>query len=209
MFLAISCNKDNGEDLVGGEDVTDPRLNPGGVLLDDFGVNIVGAWALCLENGRFYDDGEFDDMTIFFIESNGDNYNYSEGDDSIVKDIFLDDKGILNISYSTLSSFYKGDKNNNEIVNTKVSSMFDLFCPQRETIYIKNLQRTMDVIDNKTRRLNCSYDLDDESAKMIITLSCIDVDTYLMDYSSSWEWTRSSEVFNGIYLRRVKGFLYN
>ena len=115
LSLAISCNKDDEKKLVGGEDVTDSFLNPGGKLMDN-GVNIVGAWVYFA--GKVNNEAS----DFFIIDSSGQAKGYSSNDGT---NYILDNKGIFHCSYGDFS--YVGSS------DTKITSMFNLLYTLRKS----------------------------------------------------------------------------
>lgn len=178
LSLAISCNKDDEKKLVGGEDVTDSFLKPGGKLMDH-GVNIVGAWA----NVRNENNATTD--SFFIIDSKGTVKFYRVRDTygwSLART--LDRNGIFHCSLQDFKydyTFYK-----------YITSFFDYIyfatkIHEEEDAYVVEKEDDKIIVKNSDRTL-------------IGTVTKKDIDTFILECKDDINGTFFK------YYKRVKGF---
>lgn len=184
LFLAISCDKDDNNELVGGEDVTNPLLNPGGKLMDH-GVNIVGAWALCSPKTTFL-------RYYLLIDSKGYVKQYLLKNHDDWENITLDASGILHTTQDQFKYISR-----------------DLFgSSMLEICYNGSLENDYtnfnSWIDEKNNRFGYSYDDQGILYSFETTLESSDNDTFIVywvDYKDGHETDKGMS-----YLRRIKDF---
>lgn len=205
LSLAISCNEEDNDKLVGGEDVADPRLNPGGTLMDG-NVNIVGAWALCHEG---------DTPKIFCrLDSKGKMRTYYS------EEYTMDSMGII----GPCSGFdYRNEYTWELEPYDPITSMLELvcivleedhsfiyYCPfpddeQDPNYTYQDYERDSQhkkTIDKKAGEFLCTWE-DEGPCKRKGTIKTINVDSYIINIEEKMWYGNDSYK---LYIRRIKGF---
>lgn len=204
VFVLSSCSKSDGnsdeiapdvEQRVGGEDVTDPFLNPGGKIIDK-GVNIIGAWAVCEQTTPTKT------RSFFLINSKGQIAHYSIPNMDIAE---LDVKGVLHYSQKDFFG-WPADESANKW-KTMIKALLG-----GHTSYPKKDNRYWDYnIDEKNGKFSFKYEhfLDNyhsETWLLECELKIIDIDKYALSAKYTEIINGDSAVFQKVYLRRVKAF---
>lgn len=202
VMLALSCSKseNNDDKIVGGEDVTNPFLNPGGKLIDN-GVNIVGAWA---EVGA---EGYFGEFIIVDSKGNYTSYRVNSKGPSKTDDLYLRSNGIIQGYYDDF------EIGGTECVNLDYpmkggKTMLEVLFQWRQDWYreVEAFDLKNSWIDKKKGAFGLSlddggYGYDDTFEA---NLTNRNVDTYAITVVGKYDGESYS---NTLYLRRIKGFL--
>lgn len=186
LSLAISCDKDDNNELVGGEDVTNPLLNPGGKLMDH-GVNIVGAWALCNPKTTFL-------RYYLLIDSKGNVKQYWLKNHDDWENITLDVSGILHTTQDQFK-YISGDLFG--------SSMLEIF--YNASSLENDSSNFNNWIDEKHNRIGYSYVYSGIFYSFETIIESSDKDTFILywvDYKDGHETDKGMS-----YLRRIKDFI--
>ena len=210
LSLAVSCNKDN-DKLVGGEDVADPRLNPGGILMDN-GINIVGAWATP------FGTNPTNVAQFFLLDSQGNVIHYWNLDED--EYLTMDSNGIIQGSFS---DFEEGKFT--EYRKVPVFSMLELvcfmleydhdiyhYCPWDDGPILTNYSyddylrdsKHKKIIDEKQGKVVCSWiDSNNYNYTREIVVKAKDIDNFIFDIKEDTYYGQNSET---IFFHRIKGF---
>lgn len=198
VMLALSCSKseNNDDKIVGGEDVTNPFLNPGGKLIDN-GVNIVGAWA------EVDAEGYFEDFIIVDSKGNYTSYRVNKKGHSRTDGFYLRSNGIIPGYYDDfeiggmegvdLDYPMKGGK-----------TMLEVLFQWRQDWYREVFDLKNSWIDKKKGAFGLSLDDGGYDDTFEANLTNRNVDTYAI--TVVWKYDGES-YSNTLYLRRIKGFL--
>jgi len=194
VFVLSGCSKSNDKEpeeeaIVGGEDVTNPFLNPGGKIIDK-GVNIVGAWAFCpLDTPTTAQD------RFILINNSGaiTEYNFRSPNW-----FALDDKGILHCGQKDI---YLGEAGGwpCKAGKTMIDALLGYFSHDPENLY-RDFTTSKNEKDG-TFRVTAIYKLNNSEEWTECTLKNVNIDTYTFS-----ELHSSELITDKYYLRRIKGF---
>ena len=198
IFVLSACSKSDDKEpekdaIVGGEDVTDLFLNPGGKIVDK-GVNIVGAWAFCeTSTPNLAQEG------FIIINSKGEVTEYDTFKSPY--EFELDSKGVLHCYHSDIKEGEMGGwpcKGGKTMIEALLG--WAAHDPESEMLDFKVTYK-----DEKTGKFGYQYAFSGWTGSSDCVLTNRDVDTYY--YTIKSYYSDSPEETQTLYMRRIKSLL--